>query len=292
MMSDAPKRSGDFTHTLTDKVVGWGAGDAMAKTLDSTLAKLTIPKTQSALAQAGINAENLAKVTHANPMGYSELFSLGRESLKLGDLGTPKLSWGSYIDTVKNNIDPAKTLVEMGGKQGYLNKVFSSQNLKEVLITNNVEPIKEMLKGNKEALGSGLFRLGAFGLIGIDIFKHVKETYDHNRAKEDGSLSSQMKTIGDTVGSFFKYAFRAAATWEVAGIGMAIGRVLLPFAVGPISIGGILFGAVAGILFQYGLDKALKTGNDDPVAQEKAQLEKMKKLVAQTQGNPFAKQSA
>jgi hypothetical protein len=65
---------------------------------------------------------------------------------------------------------------------------------------------------------------------------------DSVNSKEDGSVSSHWHTAYETGKAICQKVIQTLGSWEAAGIGMAIGRALIP--VGAFPIGGILAGAL------------------------------------------------
>lgn len=238
--------------------------------------------------------QNLAKVqapTAPVPVpvqNYSYLLNLGDKEIQLKDF-----NWKAFKEKVKGNTALYnKTGIKQVGQD--IGKIFTREGFKGYLRNTvwetNVKPIRELFSNSQEkAIGSGIFRVAAFSVIGWDILKHTRDAYRHAKSKEDGTLSGRLRTWSNTGLAFMKYAMRGLVSWEVAGIGLAIGRAILPIALGPISLGGILVGGLFGALAQKGLDKILKTGSQDPAAQALKKETPKQNQAGKT--NPFASAS-
>lgn len=237
-----------------EKATRWGGREAVAQALNNALSRTTnqAPK----FSTAGKTAAMPVKT-------YSQWFNLGNKSVSVTDFSMAK-----YKETVKANLKDVKTTF----KADYAKKTFNSSALKEygqkTLFNDNIKPVKDLLTNSPEkSWGTGLSRIFAFGVLGWDVAKNVKQTHDGASAEGKGAEHTTFETIKAAI----KYILRAGLLWELAGIGMAFGKALLPIAFKSIPIGGILMGALFGAFGQTLLDPILGTGDHDkyPRAKEK-----------------------
>lgn len=255
-----------FLHQWSNKAAIWGSQDVAANFVNKQGKSLgNIPVTRNFIEKYGINnitqAADGAKQLHS----YSDILHLKNNKIAMKDL-----SWSKYAETVKGNTRGFMTAIKPTEVKGFFYDTTAKKYMKETLIKGNTQPVKELFSNNpNKEIGSGLFRLGAGVLTGYDVLKHTRDAYRTAKAQEDGSFKSRLHTYKETGVAFTKYVIRDAATWEAAGFGAAIGRAVIPLALGGLPIGGIAIGALVGLAAQRVLDSALKTGSKDPVQQQK-----------------------
>jgi hypothetical protein len=231
----------------------------------------------------------------AGPKTYSNLLKLENRQIPAGEL-----TWSKYTQTVRSNLSPFREAIKPKNIGNFFKDVTPKSYFKETVIENNIKPIKDLVTNSpNKQVGTGLFQTAAIGLMGYDVVKHTYDAYQNAKAKEDGSFKSKLNTYKEAAVAMGKYTFRDGATWEAAGVGAAIGRAVLPLALGPVSLGGIAVGALVGLAAQKALDSAMKTGDKDPAEKEtaqrkqKAEQEKSQKALSaksnngQAQQNPF-----
>jgi hypothetical protein len=195
------------------------------------------------------------------PSTYSELFHLGREQVPL-----QKLSPSTYAQTVERNVKPFRDAIQSKNIGDFFKGVTPQSYLKDTVIDRNIRPIKDLVTNNpNKQVGTGIFQTAALGLMGYDVLKHTADAYKHAKAQEDGTLKSKLNTYKEATKAFGKYTVRDGASWESAGVGAAIGRALIPIALGGVSLGGIAVGAAVGLGAQKVLNHVLKTGEQDPI---------------------------
>lgn len=229
----------------------WGGRDGLAHAINNAVgqqATAVKPSLIQKLKQTFSKSARAAAAASATT-SYSQWLNLGSDSIRFKDANMAR-----YKATVKSNLKNAqnpfaqKSFKKQGGGKEAL-KLYGRQTL----LNSNVKPIKDLLTNSPDKnWGAGLSRLFALGFAGFDVIKNTKETYDQT---QDGFEAATAAA---------KYSVRALATWELAGIGLAIGKAILPFALGPIPLGGILVGALVAALSQKLLDPILKTGDSDP----------------------------
>jgi hypothetical protein len=204
---------------------------------------------------------------------------LGAKQVDIRDLATKEGAWNQYSNAVKDNIGKFKTAISKQNILNFFHDVTPKSYLRDTVVGNNIKPIKDLVTNSpNRQIGTGVFQTVALGLLGYDALKHTHDAYLSAKAKEDGTFKSKLNTYKETAVAFGKYAFRNIATWEAAGVGAAIGRAVVPLALGPVSLGGIAVGTVVGIAAQKALDHTMKTGSQDPVQQEKARKKKLEEM--------------
>jgi hypothetical protein len=258
-LTDTTGQSSSNTSTLSvlhDKTVFLSARNIMEEAINKVgsfraPSARVVTELADDFAEAGVPLTGKAVTeTHS----YSNLFHLKQEQLALKD----GLSWDRYKQTVRNNFEDFGKQVK---RSGSVKEFFGGMTLKEHLAfswKNNIEPFKDAIQNTSKAtVTAGVAQGAGVGLMGWDIFKNTRTVYKDSKAKEDGSLRSELNTMKDTGLAFAQYATRSVVSWEVAGRAMAFGRNLLPYTVCRLPVGGILGGAIGGALAYKGMSKVL-----------------------------------
>jgi hypothetical protein len=256
-----PKKSfaNDWAHSTAMYGLHTAASEMINKVADpqKAIGKQISNAHQSAASKLGFSTTVASEA--AKGVSYSELLHLGQQQTNVH-----QVTWNAYKKDVQANLSEFKKRIKPGSGAGFFDT--SPKNyLKNTVWRLNIDPSKQLIKNshNKE-LGTSLFRTAAVGLLGYDVYKHTADAYTRNKALEDGTWKSKWCTCRETAKAFGKYSFRDGASWEVAGVGAAVGKALVPIALGGISLGGIAVGALAGVAAEKCLDHALKTGDQDP----------------------------
>jgi hypothetical protein len=233
----------------------WSGREAFASALNNAMGAQQAPvkpaKTDTLKQKFSKNARAAAAASSVKT--YSHWFNLGTETVELKGLTMAK-----YKETVRNNLKNSRPFSPEALKK--LGQVETwKEYVRKTLIKANVKPLEDLLTNKPEKnWGAGLSRLFALGFSGFDVLKNTKETYDQTHDATETAIAAA------------KYTLRAAATWELAGVGMAVGRAVLPLAVCSIPLGGILVGALFAALGQKALDPLLNTGDCDPNRKKEA----------------------
>jgi hypothetical protein len=310
LVDDGPAGK-SLTEQWADKSAVWSGREFAANVVnhatraDSSAGKALSQAQKRLYEKLNINVDQAASLeVKPPPKNYSDLFHLGRDQIPVGEV-----SWSKYTQAVNNNLKPFKDAIQSKNVGHFFKNVTPKGYLKETVVESNIRPIKDLVTNSpNKQIGTGVFQTAAIGLMGYDVVKHGYDAYQNAKAKEDGSFKSKLNTYKETAVALGKYTFRDGATWEAAGVGAAIGRAVLPLALGPVSLGGIAVGALVGLAAQKGLDYAMKTGDKDPAEKEtalrkqKAEQEKSQKVLVnshssksnseQVQQNPFRVQPA
>ncbi|WP_303673426.1 hypothetical protein [Vampirovibrio chlorellavorus] len=195
------------------------------------------------------------------PRSYAHWLGLGTEQIKASEL-----SWNRLGQTVSGNLSGKGV---PAASTGFSAKTFA----KETLVDRNFKPVKNLVTGQSAGnRGQGLLNTTGLGLVGLDVFRHSRDAYKDAKAQGDGALGAAAATATATG----KYTLRSAVSWEAAGLGFSLGKALAPISIKGIPVGGVLAGALTGMLGQKTADKVLKTGDQDPVQQRKAIAEALK----------------
>lgn len=190
---------------------------------------------------------------------YGSLFALGNQQVPVTEF-KPRV----FSDAVKNNLNGVKENIRSGRllSQHYSPAGFAKTAFGE----GNFGAIRDAAKGKDGALyGTAAVRSLLYGLVGYDIFKNTKRTYDVLSANEDGSDASRQETLKGTGKALLNYTARGAVTWEAGSLGAAVGAAVLPFSLGPISLGAVAVGAVFAVAAQTVYDKTFSTGVHDDI---------------------------
>ncbi len=181
---------------------------------------------------------------------YNSLFRLGDESVQLKNF-----SVRGFKEAVSHNVAPLRTALAEG--QGVIrNGTTVGGWLKNTVIGENIKPIKDLFRGEAGAkVGSALGRMVGFGFIAQGVLSEGKAAYEQAKAEEDGSFGSKVATVAKTGFAMAKKFVKSAISWEAGGIGFAIGKALLPIALGGLPVGGILIGALVGAVAHLALEK-------------------------------------
>jgi hypothetical protein len=219
----------------------------------------------------GKAAAGSVNASAAKVMTYSDLFHLGTKQTPIH-----KMSWERLINTIKFNVREFGPWMKPSNIGRFFAHTNGKEYLKKTVLNANFQPVKDLTHTNSNRqIGTGLVRTFVLGLMGYDVLKHTHTAYQHAKAQEDGTFKSKLHTYKETSKAFGKYSLRDGTSWEVMGVGAAIGRAILPIAICGVSAGGIIIGALAGILAERAMDKLLHTGAHDPV-QPPAKPEKKK----------------
>lgn len=244
-----------------DKAYVWGSREALSEAVNKAArfvhpaSAKTVANTNSFGTEAFGFGGRVITTAHT-PLTYAELFHLGKKTIPFG-----QITWNSYKNTVRQNFSDLRTAVHPNRIRHFFAGVTPKRFLKETVYENNAQPIKNLFsKSADKQIGSGIFRIGAFAMMGLDTFKKARKTYLEAKAKENGSLADKLNTWKETGLTFLKYAFRFTLSWEIGGLAFAFGRALLPITAWGIPFGGILIGALVGAIVQtHLLDPLLGT---------------------------------
>jgi hypothetical protein len=263
--------SHSFTKDWAKSSVTYGSHSLAAEAINRVTApatpagkKLTAAQklaSQEASKASGMNATlNAAEKS----LTYSDIFHLGTQQVPVH-----KFSMDRLHSTVKSNLSTFTEAVKPKNMGSFFKDTSVKNYFQKTVVQGNFKPAKDLLTNSPDKeIGTGLFRTAAVGLMGYDVVKHTQTAYKQAKAQEDGSIKSKVHTATETVKALGKYTLRDGTSWEAAGAGGAIGKALIPVALGGISMGGILVGALVGVATEKLLDKALKTGEHDPVKQQ------------------------
>ncbi len=238
-------------NTWQERALIWGGRDAMAEVVNRTTHH-PVPSL-SATKQAMSQLKGFKPLTDtAKTLDYANVFRLGRETIPIS-----QFNWQRFSNTAKDNYQ--KLLAGITSNQKFFRHVTAHSFVEKTVWGNNVNPIKELFSNKADKkIGSGIFRLFAFGILATDILKNTEQAYQKAKAKEDGSLGSKLHTWKETVLTGAKFTLRNLLSWEIGSVAFAFGRALLPVAIGGIPVLGIAVGALGSLLAQeLVLDKVL-----------------------------------
>jgi hypothetical protein len=174
----------------------------------------------------------------AKLMTYGSILRLGDQPLALQEL-----SWKNYTNRVRKNTAGLFRALESEVRRSFFQGITLKSYLQEVIWQGNIKPIKDLMTGGSNLkLGSSLAGVAGLGLLGWDILSNTYQAYQQAKTQEDGTIQSKWKTLHATGMAFLTQAFKSLVTWEVAGLGFAIGKALIP--IGTFPVGGILMGAL------------------------------------------------
>lgn len=288
------------TDIFTQKALIWSSRAFVGDRLDDLGTRISRP-TYAQLAQDYRQATQSNSALAVRPFSYGELLHLNRAT----DIDIKRLLKGEmkYWDTVSKNFEPLRQRIRaaISGEQKFFKPGFTpGKFLKETVVKNNINPIREGLaevrKGNftgttnKSGIfsgtGSAVARMFGLGLLGLDIFKTTRTAWRANLEKEKAGEQNRTQTILETGKTFLMKSAKNIISWEVAGLGLAIGAKLLPgitFGSVVFPLGGILFGAGLAALTTAGLNKLFP---DPQFKKEENPPDNQSSQPAS--GNPFA----
>jgi hypothetical protein len=213
-----------------------------------------------------------AAVDSSVPRGYSHWLGLGTEQVK-----GSQLSWNNIKQTASANVSQFGKAIRAG-------EFSPSAYARETLVQRNFQPVQNLLTGNAgAAMGQSVLATAGVALAGFDVMKNTSDTYKDAKARE--ANGEQVNKTGETLAAMGKYTLRDAVSWEVAGAGFSVGKAVMPLSVKGVPVGGVLFGAMGGVVAQKGMNTLLKTGDKDPVQQRKALENAQKESLGPDAGN-------
>lgn len=209
------------------------AGDAVDRYISSKTAPIS-KSDASELSELGF--EDVAEEAKPGPISYRQILKLSDKKVDSKDLSGKNL-----YQQIKNNTSHARRTLGSGQIRNYFQGLSFKDYAKYTLWEGNARPIKELLKGSTEHIGSNCLYTAGVGYVGFKVARTARDSYRYWKAQEDGSIGSQWKTAYETVKTTGEKAIQSLASWEAAGVGFAVGEAILPICSVP--IGGILIGA-------------------------------------------------
>lgn len=251
--SDSVKESGPFWRALSDSqtthdagkgFMMWGSREILGRQLDKAMSAgslLNKPNVTSSYFQKMFGFQTV------KPDKLGTMIPVQRATdMAVSDLKNVK----GYVAKVQNNFEGVGSTFKQSVKN------FSpKQYFKESIWEANKKPIVEMFDdGGKQKIGSGLARIVGLGFVGWEVASAGKKAY--NESKADGD--SKMQTMLETTGASAKQLAKSAMSWEAAGVGLTLGRFLLPSVAG-VPLGGIALGVGFSVASRKLFDKADET---------------------------------
>jgi hypothetical protein len=242
-------------NTLTQQwgisALRWGGRETAAHAINSALGvqQAAPPPKASFLGNLKQKFSKSAKAAAASaPKSYSQWLNLGTDKVDIRHFNMTQ-----YKETVQKNLQNAKNPFTLEAAKKLGNAETWKSYGRQTLIQNNFKPIKDLMSNEpNKNWGAGLSRIFGLGYAGYDVVKHTKETWE------------QTHDISATAMAAGKYLVRAAALWEVAGVGAAVGSAVLAVSAGPVWIGAILGGTLFALIGSKILNPILRTGDSDP----------------------------
>jgi hypothetical protein len=215
----------------------WGTRHGAGEALDRYFG-MQIPSVSSGFAAqlAGEGIDDF-EGKQAGPLGYNQILKLKNDYISWKNLNWKRLQY-----QVKDNIYEFRQAIQPGQARSFFAEISPKTYAKEILWGNNIKPFQELLSGSKQNLFMNLGYIAGVCFAGASIVKTGIEHYRYWKQRENGSIASQWHTAYETGKALCQKAIQSFGSWEAAGIGMAIGRALIP--VGAFPIGGILVGAL------------------------------------------------
>jgi hypothetical protein len=248
-MKSAQDMEAPFLNLWGDKALAWGARNGLGEAADRLIGLSTPVRTQTEA-----NLFEAMGFEYAQPkalMTYGSMLKLGDQSLAWRDL-----TWENYTSRVKKNTAGLFRALAPEARRSFFQGVTLKSYLREVVWEGNVKPFKDLAAGGSEfKLGSSVAGVAGIGLLGWGILSNTYQAYQNAKAQEDGTHESKWQTWRATGAAFFGQAIKSLAAWEVAGLGFAVGKAIIP--IGTFPIGGILVGALLASVVYRLLSKAL-----------------------------------
>lgn len=183
---------------------------------------------------------------------YHELFNIFEDSIEK----PAEMTWREFA-TDKNVQKLYKEVVYDNFKDFQLPSIKPTEYFKHVIAQYNIGNVVADLKEGRffPAIAKSL----GIGTLFYNVKTRTKEVYDQEKAKEDGSLTSQMTTFGKTLWGFGKELVQSVTAWELGRIGFMVGSSLFCIGTIPKMVSGILFGG----LFEAGFKKLCNSSSHD-----------------------------
>ncbi len=236
----------DVASLWSDKALTWGFHNGVGEVTDRVLG----------LTGGHDKARNIQTMTDLG-FGVAESKSLltYQHLFRLKDktVGWQELSCSGYQKTVQENFSRFVKALKPGNIHNFFEGVSLKSYLKEVVLEGNIKPWKDLWNRVPGTfIGSALASIAGMGLMGLGILQSTHQAYRNAKAREDGSWQSSMQTFLVAGQAFLAKTIKSLVCWEVAGMGFAFGKALL--CVGAFPVGGILLGALLGVLACRGLE--------------------------------------
>lgn len=211
-----------------------GAGEAVDRYLGSTASGVG-KNHASRLADLGFD-----EVPVTRTMTYGSLLKLNDDSVTWKDL-----SWKAYKEQVWKNTSDFRDALKHENRSHFFDGVSAKSFVQDVLWDGNIHPFQELVGDTPRVnLGSNFAYIGGLGLLGWGIWDTTRKVYQQAHQQEDGTWQSQCHTWVETAQAFAGQTIKSLTSWEAAGVGMAIGKALIPITWFP--FGGILMGSLFG----------------------------------------------
>jgi hypothetical protein len=228
----------------------WGGRETAAHAINTALGVQQAPPAKPSKLD-GLKqkfSKNAKAAAASAPKTYSQWFNLGTDKVDLRNFNMTK-----YKETVQKNLQNAKNPFTLEAAKKLTNAETLKSYGRQTLVQNNFKPVKDLVTNSPDKnWGGGLSRIFGFGFAGFDVVKNTKATWE------------QTHDISETAMAAGKYTLRAAAIWELAGIGAAIGHAILPITIGALPLGPIVIGALLAVVGTKLLNPLLGTGDSDP----------------------------
>lgn len=225
-----------FVDTWASSSALWGARHGVAEAVDRFLG--THQPASSSMRANRLNDLGIEGLEEkpTGPLTYSRILKLENNVVQWKDLSCKSLK-----EQVKANSVEFRDAINPKNIRHFFDEVSLKDYFKQTVWEGNTRPLKVLMSGSKRNIAWNLLYTAGIGFMVFGIARTGLKHYRHWESKEDGSISSKWQTAYQTTKAVGEKSLQSLASWEAAGIGMAIGSALIPIA--GIPIGGILMGA-------------------------------------------------
>ncbi len=180
---------------------------------------------------------------------YSDIFRANTKHVAWKDL-----TWNNYWNQVKENTSRIRRKLQPGKAQHFFDGFRLRDYARYTLWEENVRPIKTLLSsGWRTNLFTNVAYTAGIGTISYGILSTTRQAYHNAKSREDGTFKSRLNTWKETGDAFIQKTAKSLASWELANVGMVLGKMLIP--IGAFPLGGIVVGALMGTVAYSLLDK-------------------------------------
>jgi hypothetical protein len=248
-------QSNDRTTQWLNGVSNWGTRRSVAEVLDGLLEKRGF---HAWFHRNTKGLHGVAQKVHEASKGWDHILGIQNNQVAISEIiGSGGIR--KYVQAVSQNLggfrpgNIANNVREIGSVGGFV------QN---TLVGGNVSSIAQALSTGRRIFTAGASGVG-LGLMGFSVLDKTAKVYHHEKSQEDGSLGSQLNTLGKTAVTFASQGAKHLVSWEASGIGFALGAALVPVAGLVAPLAGIALGSVFSVVADALLDPIIP---DDPLA--------------------------
>lgn len=186
-------------------------------------------------------------------ISYNKIFNIGNAFVEKPD----GVSW---LDVFKDK--DARQIIKQTAWGNFKDFEFSPISpkgyFKHVIMQYNLGVVAEDIR-NGRILPAAAKTLG-LGTLLYSVASGTRQAFQEAQQKEDGTLKSRLRTLGQTALAFVKETTQSVVAWELGTIGYMLGAGVMAFGLIP----RILSGVILGGLFETGFKKMINGWEKNP----------------------------